>query len=77
VVEVDVGDDGLVGEGDVVAEELVAQVGAGVDQERLVGALVANVDREPRALDFSFASLLAGVAVAVRRWRPRGVAGPE
>ena len=77
VVEVDVGDEGRVGEVDVAFEELGAKVRAGVDQQRLAGALVVDVDGEASALDVVFAGVLAGVTVTARRRRPGGISGSQ
>ena len=77
VVEVDVGDQGGVGQGDVVREELVSEVRAAVDQERFIRSLVADVDREPAPLDAALAGRRAGLTVTAHRRGPGGVAGPE
>jgi len=67
VVEVDVGDHRFVGQRDVLPAELVAEVRAGVDQERLARLLVPDVDGEPGAFDVFLAGALARLAVAPRR----------
>jgi len=72
-----VADEDRVGERDVVGEKLIAEIRAGVDEQRLVGSLVADMDRKSCALDADFAGVLTGVAVAFRRRRPRRVTGPE
>ena len=77
VVEVDMRHDAGVGQLDVVSEELAPEVGAEVDEQRLAGALVGDVDREPRARHPALARRGAGVAVAADRRRSGGVTGAE
>ena len=73
VVEVDVTDDGFVGEGGVGGAELLAEVGRGVDEEALAGALVLDVDGEARALDTLLPGALAGRTLAADGRGPGGV----
>ena len=77
VVEVDVRDTDGVGEGDVAVEELLAEVRAGVDEQRLAGGLVVDVHRKAGALDAALARRPAGTTPAVRCRRAGGVAGPQ
>ena len=77
MVEVDVGDQHGVGQRDVLGQELLAEVGAGVDEQRLARGLAPDVDRKAGALDAELAGALAGVAVAADGGRPGRVAGAE
>jgi len=74
VVEVDVGDQPRVREPDARVEKLAPEVRAEVDQERLAGPVVRDVDGEPRPRDPPVAGRPAGVTVAADRRRPRRVA---
>jgi len=70
-------DDGASGKRDAVAEELVAKVGAEVDQQRLSRTLVFDVNRESRPLDAALTGGRTGVAVTADGRRPGRVAGTQ